>query len=85
MWLQRIIHIQEQRKQDRELLIELERGTMALYANLHRDPIAYPEPYEGKHFYKLSYDEISEGVRVTGEIMFKLMSDRFKNKPLKRG
>lgn len=57
---------------------------MALTANLHRDPKTTP-PYEGKHFYKLSYDEIVEETKsVTGKEMMEFLTERFKNKPPKK-
>lgn len=72
----------DKRRQDRELQIELERGTMALIANITRgknDPF-----YVGKDFYKLSYDEVSEEVKVTGEMIYPALVERFKNIPIRR-
>lgn len=57
---------------------------MALFANAHRGK--EQAPFAGKDFYKLSYDEIVEETKaMTGEQMFVLLKDRFKNKPLRRG
>jgi hypothetical protein len=80
--LARIDHLQQKRKQDHELLIELERNSMALFANAHRgkDQAAFT----GKDFYPLSYDEVTEEVKVTGERMFEIMNNRFKNIPLRK-
>lgn len=82
VWLQRIISLQDKRKQDQELLIELERNSMALHANIHRG--REQAPFSGKDFYPLSYDEVTEEIKVTGEMMYKMMTDRFKNVPLRR-
>jgi hypothetical protein len=67
-----------------EFLVELERNTMALMANLQRDPNK-TSPFSGKDFYKLSYDEVVQESKPTGEEMFKVLSERFKNKPLRSG
>jgi hypothetical protein len=84
LWVQRIQVMQERRKQDQELSIELVRNFMALFANAHRGK--EQAPFAGKDFYKLSYDEIVEETKtMTGEQMFGLLKDRFKNKPLRRG
>jgi hypothetical protein len=82
IWIQRILSLQEKRKQDQELLMELERNSMALFANAHRDQ--RQPPYSGKDFYRLSYDEVTEEVKITGEMMYKLMTDRFKNIPVRK-
>lgn len=82
IWLQRIVNLQNKRKQDQELLIELERNSMALLANIHRGK--EQAPFSGKDFYKLSYDEVTEDIKITGEIMYQMMTDRFKNVPLRR-
>ena len=82
VWVQRIIALQNRRKQDQELLIELERNSMALFANAHRGK--EQAPFSGKDFYKLSYDEVTEEIKTTGEMMYQLMTDRFKNIPLRR-
>lgn len=58
---------------------------MALLANCHRDPLKQPTPYEGKDFIPMSYDEITNEIKVTGVMMFELLSERFKNKPLRSG
>jgi hypothetical protein len=86
LWLNRIVNLQEKRKQDHELLIELERNTMALMANIHRSKDA--PIFTGTDFYKLSYDEIVQEsdkiLKVTGKELFELMNNRFKNKPIRR-
>jgi hypothetical protein len=82
VWLQRIVLLQERRQQDRELLIELERGTMALLCNIHKDKNT-PE-FKRTDFYKLSYDQITEEVKVTGEKMFDILNERFKNIPIRK-
>ena len=73
------------RKQDRELLIELERNTMALHANMNRDAKQKPEPFTGQDFYVLSYDEIKNAVeqveKLTAQQIHDKMIERFKNKP----
>jgi len=82
IWTLRIKVIAEKRKQDKELLIELERNSMALLVNVNR---AKNSPtFTGKDFYKLSYDEITETVQVTGEVMMKALEERFKDKPIKK-
>lgn len=60
----RIIELQRKRKQDMELLIELERNSMALFANAHRDDKQHPEPYRGLDFYKLPHDPIETDVQL---------------------
>ena len=80
--VQRILNIQEKRKQDQDLLIELERNHMALLANIHRGKDQ--APFTGKDFYRLSYDEVTEEIKITGEVMYQLMNDRFKNIPIRR-
>lgn len=87
LWLQRIVSLQSKRQQDHELLIELERNSMALLANLNRS--ANTAAYSGRDFYKLSYDEVvsetDKVITANGEQMFKILSERFKNKPLRNG
>ncbi len=75
--------LQDRRRQDQELLIELERNSMALLANINRDP-KKSAPYTGKDFYTLSYDEVVEESKMTGEQMYDLLSERFKNKPIRK-
>lgn len=68
--------------------MELERGSMALFANATWKKASGDE-YTRQDFYKLSYDEIKahseKAERVTGEILFQTMKERFKNKPLRNG
>jgi hypothetical protein len=80
--MERIIVMHERRRQDRELLIDLERNSMALFANAHRDHKT-TAPFTGHDFYPLSFDEVVEQSVTTGLEMFNAMSERFKNKPLK--
>lgn len=85
LWLTRILALQDKRRQDQELLIELERNSMALLANCHRSKDA--PIFSGRDFYKLSYDEIVQETTKTlnGEEMFRVLKERFKNKPLRSG
>lgn len=58
-WMLYVSHIQaqqEKRKQDHELQVELTRQLMALTANINRDSKKKPTPFEGRDFFKLSYD-----------------------------
>jgi hypothetical protein len=80
--VQRIVTLQDRRKQDQDLLIELERNSMALFANANRGKSQ--APFSGKDFYKLSYDEVTEEVKLTGEKMFEVLNDRFKNIPIRK-
>lgn len=57
---------------------------MALLGNVNRDPKQNPTPFKGSDFYKLSYDEITEDVKVTGEMMFERLNERFKNIPIRK-
>ena len=88
LWVERILSLQEKRKQDQELLMELERGSMLLFAkaNLKKDS---GEEFRKEDFYRLSYDEIKEhsdkAEKITGESLFQQMKERFKNKPLRNG
>lgn len=82
IWVERIKIQHERRNQDRELLIELERNSMALLANINRGKNA--EMFTGKDFYKLSYDEVVESSKATGEEMFKALQERFKDKPIRK-
>lgn len=64
-------------------MIELERNSMALQANIHRDPKKQPM-FTGKNFYRLSYEQVvEEAKKMTGQEAWPLMLERFKNKPLK--
>jgi hypothetical protein len=83
LWANRIRIISERRHQDKELSIELERNTMALIANVNRGKNT--PAYHGKDFYKLSYDEVTEEVKTTGESMFNTLTERFKNIPIRKG
>ena len=84
LWIGRISHLQRIRQQEAELLIELERGSMSLLANVYRgknSPLFKPTD-----FYKLSYDSnvVEETKGLTGEELMPILMDRFKNKPVKK-
>lgn len=85
LWIGRITHLQRIRQQEAELLIELERGSMSLLANVYRgkdSPIFKPTD-----FYKLSYDkvELEESQQgTTGQELMPVLMERFKNKPVKK-
>jgi len=55
---------------------------MALFANAHRGKDA--APFSGRDFYKLSYDEVSEEIKITGEVMYTKLLERFKNIPIRK-
>ena len=83
LWIGRIAHLQRIRQQEAELLIELERGSMSLLANVYRgknSPLFKPSD-----FYKLPYDrEVAEDVKgSTGEELMPILMERFKNKPVR--
>ena len=82
LWIGRITHLQRVRQQEAELLIELERGSMSLLANIYRgkdSPVFKPTD-----FYKLPYDKVvEEAVGPTGKELMPILMERFKNKPLK--
>ena|SRR5688572_10474499 len=88
IWIERILSLQRKRKEDHELLMELERNSNLLFAkaNLKKEN---GEEFTAQDFYKLSYDEIKENSdkaeRITGKILMQQMLDRFKDKPLKDG
>jgi hypothetical protein len=88
IWIDRVLSIQQKRKEDHELMILLARNSDALFANANWKK-ENGEQFEGTDFYKLSYDEIKDGSdkaeRITGKILFQQMLDRFKDKPLKHG
>lgn len=80
----RINKIHDEKKRDEDLLIRLEANTMALHANLHRDPNTTP-PYDGRFFYPMSFNEIVEETKkVTGQEMMDFLTQRFKDKPVKK-
>lgn len=87
LWVDRVLGIQQKRKEDHELMILLARNTDALFANANfkKDN---GEQFEGRDFYKLSYDEIKEGSdraeRITGKILMSQLMERFKDKPIKK-
>lgn len=80
----RINKLYRDEERHRNLLIELERNSMALLANCHRDP-KKSRAYTGRDFYTLPGDPSESGGRkMTGEEAFPLMLERFKNKPLRK-
>jgi hypothetical protein len=62
LWVQRILYLQNQRNQDRWLLIELERNSNALFANAHKDKNT--EAYTGADFYLLPGDVIEKKKQI---------------------
>lgn len=86
IWVQRIKNLQDRRRQDGELLIELSRNWMAMYANSNRDP-KKTAPYKPTDFYRLSYDTTPEKARKTdaeilewGKARFAKAIERLKKK-----
>jgi hypothetical protein len=80
LWILRIKTVHDRRRQDSELLIELERNTMALHAQLHGN-----KHLTGKAFYTLPYDDKNATDRkMTGEEMFEMLKEQFNNKPLRK-
>ena len=80
LWLLRIKHQARKRKQDQEVLIELERNSMALMVNLWSK-----KKVSGRDFYTLSSDgEEKAGPAITGEQLMEKMKERFKDKPVKK-
>lgn len=83
----RIKKLYRDKKKEEELLIELERNSMALFANAYRGQ--NQAAFRGQDFYKLSYDEIKtesdKAEKITGEALFQKMQERFKGKPLRNG
>lgn len=73
----------EDRKRYEDLLIELERNHMAFLGNRTGGKEG-KAPFLPTDFFKCSYDEINDEIKVTGELMYQLMTDRFKNIPLRR-
>ena len=62
----------------------LERNSMALLANIHRDPKKTPL-FTGKNFYRLSHEQIVEETKkMTAAEAMPLLLERFKNKPIKK-
>jgi CRISPR/Cas system CSM-associated protein Csm2 small subunit len=88
IWIDRILSQQQKRKEDHELMILLARNSDALFANANFKK-ENGEQFDGRDFYKLSYDEIKENSdraeKITGKILFEQMQERFKGKPLRNG
>jgi hypothetical protein len=86
IWLLRIRSLQDKRRQDGELLIELSRNWMAMYANSNRDPKKTP-PYKPTDFYRLSYDTTVEKAKKTDAETLEWVKKRFEKalKRLKKG
>lgn len=72
----RIIEIRRKREQDAELLVELTRGWMSLYANSNRDPQKTPA-YKREDFYRLSYDTTPEKAQRTNAEVMEWAKKRF--------
>lgn len=62
---------------------DIARDMMALLANLQRDPKIKPEAYEGRDFYRLRHDEITQKIEEetakTPEEWFHKFNERFKD------
>lgn len=75
LWVGRINHLIEERNKDRKLLIELERNSMALLANIHST-----KKYSGEDFYKLPTDVKPQAAGLSEEEVMKLVKQRFKKR-----
>lgn len=62
LWIERIREERERRLQDKELIVEMTRSFMALFANANRGKAQ--KTFEPKDFFKLSYDDRNQ----TGEL-----------------
>lgn len=79
LWLMRIKAISDKRRHDHELLIELERNSMAVMVNLWSK-----KKVTGKDFYSLRADrEEQTPVQMTGAELMESLKERF-NKPIKK-
>ena len=79
LWCGRIVHLVEERNRDRKLLIELERNSMALLANLHST-----KKFTGQDFYKLPSDIKATTAGMSDKEIMELVTQRFK-KHLRNG
>lgn len=73
LWVGRINHLIDERNQDRKLLIELERNSMALLANIHST-----KKYTGKDFYTLPTDVQPKTLGMSDKEVMELAKQRFK-------
>lgn len=73
LWVGRINHLVEERNNDRKLLIELERNSMALLANIHST-----KKYSGEDFYKLPTDIQPKTAGMSDKEVMELAKQRFK-------
>lgn len=73
LWVGRINHLVEERNNDRKLLIELERNSMALLANIHST-----KKYSGEDFYKLPTDVQPKNMGYSNAEVLELAKQRFK-------
>ena len=79
LWSGRIVHLIDERDKDRKLLIELERNSMALLANLHSS-----KKFTGKDFYELPSDVQPKTAGMSDAEVMTLVKQRFR-KYLKNG
>lgn len=63
LWVFRIMEVQKKRRDDAELLIELERNSMALNASVQTG-----KQFTGTDFYKLSFDKTDTVVEEKEDI-----------------
>jgi hypothetical protein len=80
LWVNRIRSLQDKRQEDRNLLIELERNSMALFANAHKDRKA--GLFKGSDFYPLPGDEVQKKKtkRLSAKDLEKEMSKRVRRR-----
>jgi len=82
IWLYKIGIAYKRSVEQQYFLIELERNTMALLANINS--ASNSPTIKGSDFYKLPYDsDVPEDTHVTGEMMLEVLNERFKDKPVK--
>lgn len=87
LWCLRIMELQRQRRESREIHLETTRSFMALYVNMHMGK--GKTPVKGSDFWKLSYDTQDEEtenklVGIDNEEFLNQMKERF-GKYKKRG
>lgn len=73
LWAGRVINIIEQRNNDRKLLIDLERNSMALLANIHST-----KKYRPEDFWLLPTDVQPKVSGMSDEELMKHVKQRFK-------
>lgn len=73
LWAGRIKHLIKERDDDRKLLIELERNSMALLANIHSS-----KKYRPQDFWTLPTDTTAKTSGMTDEEIMKAVKERFK-------